>query len=399
MAKRGNGAASGRTRGSAATAELLELIDLVYRSAEDPGIWPRFLDRLQSTLRSGTTSFLVGDWLNNAAGVSAMVGKGAERVDEYNSYWGRHDPYWLAKNPIVNIAGRVYTSQDLVADDVVLRCAAYNEYFRELDVFYGAYCTVAAGSETTALLACNFSREQGPPTREQLRTIHLLAPHLRRAVALHRRLRGAQLTNAAFDDVLERLPIAFVLLHEDGRIARLNGVAAKMLRTEDGLTSARGRLAAQTNPDDARLQQAIARALRMTMRGEADTEHEILLLSRASGKQPYEVVVTPLSINGDLFGRQRAAAVVLIHDRDARPATDLELLRSRFGLTATEADLVVRLLSGLEPNQIAEQLRKSKHTVRFQLKSLYGKLGVSGRAQLIRVLTSSLVSWHHRATG
>ncbi|HEY8551360.1 MAG TPA: helix-turn-helix transcriptional regulator [Vicinamibacterales bacterium] len=53
-------------------------------------------------------------------------------------------------------------------------------------------------------------------------------------------------------------------------------------------------------------------------------------------------------------------------------------------LTAREQDVLELLAQGLSNRQMAERLRISEHTVKFHVASIYGKLGVSGRAAAVR---------------
>jgi len=56
------------------------------------------------------------------------------------------------------------------------------------------------------------------------------------------------------------------------------------------------------------------------------------------------------------------------------------------GLTAAEARLAEALLLGLTPIDIAEQRNVSMPTVRTQLRSLFAKTGVTGQAELVKLL-------------
>jgi DNA-binding CsgD family transcriptional regulator len=53
-------------------------------------------------------------------------------------------------------------------------------------------------------------------------------------------------------------------------------------------------------------------------------------------------------------------------------------------LTAREAEVLELLAEGLSNRRVAERLGISEHTVKFHVASIYGKLGASSRAELIR---------------
>lgn len=60
------------------------------------------------------------------------------------------------------------------------------------------------------------------------------------------------------------------------------------------------------------------------------------------------------------------------------PADRIEMLRTVFGLTRSEAAVLVRLTAGEAPKEIGRQLDTSIHTVRAHLRSLCMRMGVKG---------------------
>ena len=53
-------------------------------------------------------------------------------------------------------------------------------------------------------------------------------------------------------------------------------------------------------------------------------------------------------------------------------------------LTGRERDVLELIAEGLSNRLVAERLGISEHTVKFHVASIYGKLGASSRAELIR---------------
>ena len=69
--------------------------------------------------------------------------------------------------------------------------------------------------------------------------------------------------------------------------------------------------------------------------------------------------------------------------RAAAPAETLEMLCSAYGLTARERQIVSALIAGLDTRAVTERLVISPHTVQDHLKSIFAKVGVRSRREVI----------------
>jgi DNA-binding NarL/FixJ family response regulator len=85
------------------------------------------------------------------------------------------------------------------------------------------------------------------------------------------------------------------------------------------------------------------------------------------------------------------AGIVIVDDGDA--ASDVAVVHQNGTgedepvvepLTSREGDVLELLAEGLSNRRVAERLGISEHTVKFHVASIYGKLGASSRAELIR---------------
>jgi DNA-binding CsgD family transcriptional regulator len=73
------------------------------------------------------------------------------------------------------------------------------------------------------------------------------------------------------------------------------------------------------------------------------------------------------------------------------PATTYDLttlLLAAYGVTARERDVCLEVLSGNPTADIARHLYISPHTVHDHLKSLFGKVGVGSRGELVARLVA-----------
>ena len=75
--------------------------------------------------------------------------------------------------------------------------------------------------------------------------------------------------------------------------------------------------------------------------------------------------------------------------RGAAPAETFELLCRAYALTQRERQVVAAVIAGLDTRALTEQLCISRHTVQDHLKSVFGKVGVHSRRELLATLSSA----------
>jgi DNA-binding CsgD family transcriptional regulator len=83
---------------------------------------------------------------------------------------------------------------------------------------------------------------------------------------------------------------------------------------------------------------------------------------------------------------------VLIFDSDHLQKPSTAALQRSLGLSAAEAELSALLAQGLSLEDAATRRGLSIHTVRSQLKVIFGKTGASSQAQLVRMVLTGPAS-------
>jgi DNA-binding CsgD family transcriptional regulator len=75
--------------------------------------------------------------------------------------------------------------------------------------------------------------------------------------------------------------------------------------------------------------------------------------------------------------------------RAAAPAETFELLCRAYALTQRERQVVAALIAGLDTRAVTEQLFISRHTVQDHLKSVFDKVGVHSRRELLATFSAA----------
>ena len=181
--------------------------------------------------------------------------------------------------------------------------------------------------------------------------------------------------------LLEDTPLGAIFLDRRGAITAANRTARRMLVAKDGIYEWRGALRARLPHDDARICGLVSWALPrfgyMPVGGYMSAWRQAGL--------PLIVHVHPVIPRRADFGAERLAALVLIRDPDANQLRP-EMVGDVLGLTAAESRVAVLLAQGRSVRDIARELDRSEHTVRWTLKNVLSKTNSARQADLVRLL-------------
>ena len=79
----------------------------------------------------------------------------------------------------------------------------------------------------------------------------------------------------------------------------------------------------------------------------------------------------------------RGDGEVAITLRDATTSETFDRLCRTYGLSRRERQIVTALADGLDTRTVADRLSISRHTVQDHLKSVFAKIGVNSRRELV----------------
>jgi DNA-binding CsgD family transcriptional regulator len=372
---------------------VLDLVGLIYESASEPSVWPKFLERYSDAVRCTATSLLLYDTDRRAGNIAAAVGFDPVDLRRYNDYYVGVDA-WGAHAGQRIVAGAVLPGESLCPSCVLERSEFYADFLRPMDAFHEFYGIVALDGSTASVISSIGPRRRGPFQDEELALLKTLMPHLQRALALHRRLGSLQSSAQSAVTVLDQLPYGVVVLSADGCVTLLNRCARTIIDQRDGLTVRQRELRSCNGNSNKRLQVLIHGAA-ATSRGCALHSGGAVNIVRPSGRQPFRILVAPIHRAVFSAFAPGPAAIAFIVDPEARFDSPVAMLTELFALSRAEARLAALLLQDRSLREAAQELGVSLNTVRTQLKKLFDKTGTRRQGALIRAL---LISPAHLAT-
>ncbi len=368
-------------------AALASVLEPLYESVLEPERLQVLNQRLAQATGSNITAVLVHDVANGNGDVSLVHGLDAQWMAEQLA---NHD---LLADPLVQrvvprlCTGRVLNSDDLMPRAQMQRTAAFNDYYRRLDI--GQQVAAVAHYDGTSSVTLSMCREVRSPAFDDtaMTLLRNLAPHWVNAYAIQRRLSWLQQRVDTLENALDAVPHAMFLLDLGQRVLRMNAAAERLLSAGDVLGLEEGRPRAL---QDARaLRQLLFAACQGTAQdSEVVRRQGTITLRDASGRNALVATAHPLSTAALRQGIGETA-ILFLQPVGSGLARDLKtLLRQLFGLTLAEATLADALYRQADLALAAAQTGVSLATAQTRLKLVYDKTGERGQPALMRLLTT-----------
>ncbi|MXV99804.1 MAG: hypothetical protein F4X59_05365 [Holophagales bacterium] len=285
-------------------------------------------------------------------------------------------------------AGQVIHASDLYTERELKISVAYNEGYRRLHNQNGLITRFAGLDGLRIVWALNDPVDSDGWQPAQLRLIESLLPHVRQFVRVRQALVGADALSAGLTGLLENGRIGVLHLDRSGRLLAANTPGRDILRRGKGLSDRDGTLHASLPADDGRLRRLLKRALPV-FGSATPPAGGSMRIQRPLLRSRLELHVHPVEAGQADFGGRRVAALVLVVDPESRPCIDPVRLSVLLGLSPSEGVVSALLAEGRPVREIAATAGYKESYVRWLLKQVYRKQGVSGQIALVqRVLTA-----------
>jgi DNA-binding CsgD family transcriptional regulator len=359
-----------------------KLVGSIYDCAANPELWPDALGQVRDSV--GGAYALAGfiDMTEVAQGRPPYV----KRV---HSGW---DEDWLRKLELIlselpENGGLIGTDVDNTWTQLTRTPEAefqtsdfYNYWVKPQGLRDTINTPYVQRSTMVGLLAipCYATRE--PYSSSECELIERISPHIRRAMLINDITDKGNLALALYRQVLDQLSVAVFVVGLGRRIVFTNASGDAMLSDGNHVRSVAGAITAQRIIGaPSALDEAIDRA------AAGDTAIGIsgigVPLVGANGERSaaYVLPIAGKDIRGDM-GKGHCA--VFISQRGEQQPMAIEILRTVFDLSPTEARVATLIAKGEGPAMIAESLTISVNTVRSHLARAFSKTGAGDQTAL-----------------
>jgi DNA-binding CsgD family transcriptional regulator/GAF domain-containing protein len=238
------------------------------------------------------------------------------------------------------------------------------------------------------ILERNGGRPFGPDDRA---LCNALAPHLACAYSLHRRMGGEQHERMALTGAVNRLSIGIALLDRELRPVVTNRTADRIFALGDGFRLETGGLRAANARDDIVMREILAEFAE-GKRNAVDGER-LMAVSRPSGKRAYPLLIGMLDDPSADDVEEDAVYSLIFGDPETGQSISTTALRSAYGLSPAESELVSLLAVGYCLVEAAKIRGVSVNTTRTQLKHVFAKTDTNRQGELIRLVLTGAASF------
>jgi DNA-binding CsgD family transcriptional regulator len=281
--------------------------------------------------------------------------------------------------------GQPFSTADLMPYADFLNTRFYKEWAQPQQLVDHIAVVLDRSSTGMALFGVFRHERDGIVDEEARRRMHLIIPHVRRAVLIGQVIDLKSAQAASFADSLDSLTAGVFLVDEHGRLLHTNAAGQSILSTGHVLRTAGGRLVARDVSTDETLRQLFAAT------GGSDlalgTKGIALPLLARDGER-FVAHILPLRSGARRRAGRGYAASAAVFVRKAAPDALLppEVIAKTFKLTPGELRVLLAIVEVGGVPEAAEVLGVAETTARWHLQHLFEKTGTHRQADLIKLV-------------
>lgn len=350
-------------------ADISDLIGTVYDAALDPPKWADVLSglcRLTNCRASAMHLFNPQD--NNKITFGIEYGTDPKWTELLHTTYAAICP--LAPFMLMAEVDEPGSMFDFIDEPEFQETRFYREWCAPQDYYDMAGAVIAKTEREVGTLSLMRGRQAARFGAREREIIGLIAPHIRRAMTISGLLQHRAAEIESFSALLDTMSHAVLIVDASGEVIRTNSAAAEFLATSPlpGLNGSFG-----NGKLGSRLKEIVSQS-----NGRAE-------LVPLSGERPSRLMaaVVPLDKNRRRFG-------IIIHTPEPSIPAMGKPLAAAYGLTPREVAVLMPLLEGQEPAQIAETLGVSLPTIRTHMSRLFAKTNTSRQSDLVRLVLQSM---------
>lgn len=366
----------------------LNLVGMVYEAALDERKWPTFLEAFALTVGGSSAMLRSVDLQTNQAGFVASTGYDPAWQAAYCNHFIKRDYFtpYMNQSP----SRKIFSSDQHFCLSEQRKTEYFNDYSIPQDKVHALGTLLTQDDKHTLQFAAQRGKRAGAFGEEQIRLMEILAPHVTRAVQVHRKLSNAAVEKDWALGTLDQLRMGVILTNRSGAPLFVNRAAEQLLGSGQGINSHQSRLALSNLAETARLYQLITDAAQ----GAPGTNRGgDMRIASPNGESLHCLVMPiPLEFSARLDVALASGCVALFISKPSGLRLSPKRLVTLYELSPAEARLAAKLSALRNMEQAADELCITISTARSQLKSIFAKTGAQSQAELLMLLATGALA-------
>lgn len=360
----------------------------IQEAALVPENWPGALEQVGSMVGAKCAGLFIHDLQTGVPLAVENWNIDPTPLTDYAEYYHKVDDLLFAAMRFPQ--GQVACGQEVLPREKYLKSEHYNDFWKPQGLSDILTIFPLRTDRYYSHFGFFYRDEVTDPSGVHRRILKNLLPFVQTSIACQLQLSALKLQAQTMASAFDCLAIGVIVLGYDGRVLEANCKAREILARHDGLISLNGRLRAARNDEAARLTAACRRATRA---GADLRVGQDLSISRIQGKRPYHLTLVPLPDRSTRrigwLAPLGPKAIGFLRDGDDVAVAPQDYLTAAYGLTVSEANVVVGLAEGRSLKDQAECSRRAYETLRAHLKSAMTKTDTHSQAALVRLAVTA----------
>lgn len=360
--------------------QLSGLIGLIYDATLDPELWPDALAQIAEFVNGSAAGLFWKDVSSNRGDCIFTFGLEPRYVKLYFEKYAKLNRVSNGHLPAM-IDVRV-AAGDIIPYDAVLKTREWTGHERFVD----CVTAILDKSATSVAILSVFRDERGIADADMRRRMHLILPHVRKAVLVAKTLDLKDAQAVSFADTLDSIAAAIFVVDAAGRIMHVNAAARALVKRSVFRLDGR-RLVAT----DREANRVFADVFAAVGSGDAaiGAKGVTLALATHCGDR-YVAHALPLTAGTrrHVKNKNSAAAALFVYPAAPNARSCPGAMVEAYKLTPAELRVLLAIVEVGGIPAVAKSLGVGTETVRTHLRRVFQKTGASRQVDLAKIVGS-----------
>lgn len=351
-------------------------IELIYAAMLGEVPWQNFMRYLAASSPNGKAVLVLHDEEKEKGFIPIASGVELSTLKAYSDYYASVNPFMSPAAALPHGVG--VPDIELVPQDDLNKTEFYNDFLKPHGMPSRVSMTIGKSGRLMFVLAL-LSDSMDPDDKYVIaKKMTALSPHLQRASRFYQKGASERLANNMGCTLFDAIDKGLVVVGQDARVKTTSQKADEMLSRGVGVkVSPVGKL----RFDDVEIQSVLEQKLDRWYMGPKVVSCYV---------EGMKLCLVRIECDDISFYLEGPTVVVILEEmRSSIGNIDLKGVSYRKNLTRAEFRALLGIVEGKSIYQISREASRSVETIRSQTKSLYKKLGVGCREEVLRLLLSA----------